>query len=126
MTHMMYENKTKDARIYISSKSIIPEKPGDNCRYDETDEENQLDVMLVLPPHDGALAQIADVRHTRLTARLQKHPTYMRVPETLMGIVRVEVSVGIAMVRPVTSGPPLNGAFHSSGTSECEIILQRN
>lgn len=126
MTHMMYKNKTKNTRIYISSTSIVPAEPGNNCRYDETHEENQLDVMLVLPPHDGALAQIADVRHTGPTARLQKHPTYMRVPETLMGIVRVEVGVGIAMVRPVTSGPPFNRAFHSSGSSKGEVVLQRN
>jgi hypothetical protein len=80
----------------------------------------------VLPPDYGVLAQIADVGHTKLMTRLQKHPTNMREPETLVGVVRVEVSVGISVVRPVTSGPPLDGTFHSTGSRKSEIILQRH
>jgi len=123
---VMDENETKDTRIDVSSTSVSPQKPGKNRGYDEAHEENQLEIMPVLPPHYLVLAQIADVRHTRPTARLQEHPSYMRVPETLMGVVRVEVGVGIAMVCPVTSRPPLDRAFDSTGSRKGKIILQRN
>lgn len=104
----MNKNKTKDTRINIATTSISPQEPWNNRRQDEAREGNQLDVMLVLPPYDGILAQIADVRYTGLTTRLQNHPADMGVPKALVGVVRVEVGVGVPVMCPVTPGPPLD------------------
>jgi len=104
----MYEAQPQNTSIDISSLRIVPEQPGDDSRDDEGGNEDHGDVPLVLPPHDGALAQVADVCDTRLAAGLHEHPAHMRIPETLVGIIWVEVGVGITMVCPVSSRPPLD------------------
>src|SRR6266542_4923259 len=105
---MMDEDQTKDSSIDISTTSVAPEQPRDDGRNEETHERNKFEVMPVLPPDDGILAQIAHICHTGLTTRLQNHPTNVRVPETLMRIIGVELSVRVSMVGSVSSCPPLD------------------
>jgi len=120
----MDKDQTKDSSIYVSTTSVAPEQPRNDGRNDETRERNELEVMPVLPPDDGILAQIAYICHTGLTTRLQNHPTNVRVPETHMRIIRVEVSVRVSMVGSVSSCPPLDGALHGTCTCQGKVILQ--
>jgi hypothetical protein len=42
-----------------------------------------------------------------------------------MGTVRVEIGVGVAMVRPMAAGPPFDGALDGAGAGEGEKVLER-
>ena len=78
----------------------------------------------MLPPNDGVLAQIADVGDTGLAAGFHQHPANVRVEETFVGIVWVQLGVGVAMVSAVATRPPFNGTFNSARTSNSKEVLQ--
>ena len=84
-----------------------------------------MEVPPVLPPYNLALAQIADVRNTGLPTRLHDHPADVRIPEALVCIVGVELSVGVTMVRAVSSRPPLNGALNGTCACDRQCVLER-
>lgn len=73
----------------------------------------------MLPSHDFVLAQIADVSNTRLTSGFEEHPPDVGVPESLVSIVWVQVSVSIPVVGTVTPGPPLDRALNGASASHC-------
>lgn len=78
----------------------------------------------MLPPNNGVLAQVADVGDTGLAARFHQHPANVGVEETFVGIVRIQLGVGVAMVSAVATRPPFNGTFNSARTSNSEEVLQ--
>ena len=78
----------------------------------------------MLPPHNLVLAQVADVGDAGLTARFEKHPTNMGVPETLVSVVWIQVGIGVTVVGTVTPGPPLNRALDSTCTSHSQSVLE--
>lgn len=78
----------------------------------------------MLPPDDFVLAQVADVGNSGLSARLDEHPTDMRVPEAFVGVVGVQVGVGISVMGTVTARPPLDGTLNSSSSGHGEEVLQ--
>jgi hypothetical protein len=67
--------------------------------------------VLLLPAHDLVLGEVADVRATRLAARLEEHPADVGVPEPLLCVVWVEFGVGVAMMCTVATRPPLDWAL---------------
>jgi len=49
----------------------------------------------------------------------------MSPPETFMGRVRVELGVGVSVMSPMTSRPPLDGSLDGTCTSHGESELER-
>ena len=80
---------------------------------------------MVLPPYNLVLAQITNVGNAGFTTGLENHPTEMGEPEALVGVVRVQVGVGVTVVGTVTPGPPLDRAFDSSSTGHGQSVLER-
>ena len=120
----MYEAKTSSTGVDIAAPEVTPAKPADNGREDETAGDNEGAVPAVLPPHDLILAEIADVRNTRLATRLDKHPTDVGEEEALVRVVRVQGRVGIAVVRAVTAGPPFDRTLDRTSTSNRKEVLE--
>jgi hypothetical protein len=56
----------------------------------------------VLPPYDRVLREVAHISNARPMARLKKHPANVRMEESLVGVVGIEVSVSVAMMGAVT------------------------
>jgi hypothetical protein len=75
---------------------------------------------------DGlVLAQITDVGNTRPSARFDQHPANVTPIQSLMRVVRVEISVGVSVVSAVTSGPPLDRTLDRASTRNSKEVLQR-
>lgn len=108
-----------------TTKPITPTKTGDGHWEDETHGYDEVDIPPMLPPDDFALAQIGNISNTRLSSGLQNHPTNVRPPEALVGIVGIKFSVGVAMVSTMSSRPPSNGTFYRASASEGKEIFKR-
>ena len=110
-------------------ESTSPVSPGESGYHggdDETHSEKQGEVVLVLPLDDLVSAQVRDVGNTDLASGLDDHPSDVGPPEPLVGGVRVELGVGVSVVRSVTAGPPLDRSLDGSGTSEGKSVLKRD
>lgn len=68
----------------------------------------------MLPPDNLVLRKIAHVCHTRFTTRLDDHPADVGPEQALVGIVRVEIGVGVPVVRTMSTRPPSNGSFNGA------------
>jgi hypothetical protein len=97
------EAQPQNTSIYVSTLSVSPQYPWNNGWNDETHEENEQNVMLVLPANDGVLRKVANIRDSWLPSGLNHHPTDMGVEKTAMSIVRVKVGVGVTVVSSMTS-----------------------
>lgn len=121
----MDEAQTGGTSEDVATHRIVPAEVANESREDEADEKDEAAVPTVLPPDNLVLAQVADVGNTELTARLDEHPTDVRPEEALVCVVGVECRIRIAMVRAVTTAPPLDGALDRTGACEGEEVLQR-
>ncbi len=121
----MKEAETDYTGIDTSATSVTPTVMGNEGGNGKGRDDDEDEVILVLPLDDSVLVQVSDVGDTRLATGLDEHPANMRIEKATVSIVRVKVSVGVAMMGTVTTRPPLDGAFDSTSTSEGEKVLQR-
>ena len=105
---MVDEAKTSGTRIHIAAPEVTPAEPADNGGQDEAHADDEGAVPAVLPPDDLVLVQVADIGDTGLEAGLDEHPANVGPPEAVVGVVRVEGRVGVAVVRTVAATPPLD------------------
>ena len=104
----MNEAETSGGSIYKSAPKVVPTEVTDEGGEDEAAREDEGAVPAVLPPDDLILAQVADISDTRLAAGLDEHPADVGPPEALVGVVRVERRVRVAVVCAVAARPPLD------------------
>ena len=104
----MNKNKSRCSGEEVTALPVTPKDTRNDRGNNETEEQEEGEIPTVLPPHNFVLAQIADVGNTRLTSGFYKHPAYMREPESLVGIVWIQVGVSIPVVGTVAPGPPLD------------------
>ena len=109
-----------------SSPPVSPSESGNESREGESHEEEQGEVVLVLPLDDLVSGQVGDIGDTDLSSRLDDHPSDVGPPETLVGRVRVELGVGVSVVGSVSSGPPFDGSLNGTSTSDREGVLERD
>lgn len=122
---MVDEAQTGRTSENVATHRIVPAEVADESRENETDKEDEAAVPAVLPPDNLVLAQVADVGNTELAAGLNEHPADVGPEEALICVVGVERRIRIAMVRAVTTAPPLDGALDGTGACEGEEVLQR-
>ena len=79
----------------------------------------------MLPPHNLVLAQITDVGYAWLAAGFEKHPADVGVPEALVSVVWIQISVGVTVVSTVASGPPLDRTLDGTCASHSQSVLER-
>lgn len=78
----------------------------------------------MLPPDNLGPGQVRDVGNTGFAARLDDHPADVGVPEALVGVVGIEVGVGVAVVCAVTSRPPFDGTLDGTGAGGGKEVLE--
>ena len=114
---MVDKAQPKDTSIHVSTSGVVPKVPRNDGRDGERGKEDEVNIPLVLPANDRVLAEVANVGNTRLSAGLHQHPADVGVEETLMGVVRVEVGVGVTMVCTVATRPPLDRTLDGTCSS---------
>jgi hypothetical protein len=77
----------------------------------------------MLPPHNITLGQVAHVGDAWFTAGFNHHPADVRPPQALVSVIRVEVGVGVSVMRTVTTGPPLDRTLDCASASHGKDIL---
>jgi hypothetical protein len=84
-----------------ASSPIPPSKTSKKGREDEAHEDDQVEVPLLLPSHDGGLRQVRDVGRSDGSAGLDEHPADVRVEEASMSVVGVEIGVAVEISKMV-------------------------
>lgn len=110
--------------VYETTQPITPEQASDHSRDDKSAAEDEVDIPPVLPPDNLVLAQVRDVGDTGLAAGLENHPANVCPPESSVRIIRIEVRVRVAVVRAVTTRPPLDRALDGTCTRDGEEVLE--
>lgn len=100
---MVNEAQTTSTGKDKPAPKVAPEVPRDDSGHQEAEREDERKIPAMLPSDDLALAQITDVRDPELAAGLHEHPADVRPPEALVRVVRVELRVGVAVVRTVST-----------------------
>ena len=85
----MNKAESENASIHETTGSVVPQKLGGKSGDDEAHKDDKTEIIPVLPSNDFVLTEVANVGHARFPPRLQKHPAHVRVPETLVGIIRI-------------------------------------
>jgi len=108
-----------------TSLPIAPTETGNTHGEEQSHDQQERQVVVVLPPDDLASGQVGNVGDTDLGPRLEDHPADVCPPEPFVGRVRVEAGVGVTVVGSVATGPPLDGSLDSSSSSAGEDVLER-
>jgi hypothetical protein len=112
------KDETSGTSVDEAALKITPAKAGNESRGNEGHGQEHLDIPAVLELDDRVTRKVAHISHARLPARLEDHPADVGPQKTMMCAIRVEVGIGIAMVRAMTTRPPLDGSL--DGTRACK------
>jgi len=107
-----------------TSLPVTPTETSNTHGEEQSHDQKQRQIVVVLPPDDLRSSQVGDIGDTDLGSRLEDHPTDVSPPEPFVGRVRVEVGVGVTVVSSVSSGPPLDGSLNGTGSGTCEDVFE--
>jgi hypothetical protein len=122
--YVVDEAKPQQSGVNITALGVPPAEPRDDGGDDKGHEEEEGEIPAMLKPDDVVPVQIGHVGGAELPAGQDDHPTDVGPEKTLVGVVRVELGIGVPMVSAVASGPPLDAALDGAGTCESEDILE--
>lgn len=123
---LLDEEDAEDTSVDESTEPVAPAETSDERREDKAHEEDDLEVVAVLPDDDLVLIQVGDVGTANtLGVLLHDHPAKVRVHETLADGVRVLGGVGISVVSTMVTRPPSDGALDSTTANGSKEDLQR-
>ena len=120
----MDEHQSSSSGEEESSSPVSPSESSDGHREEESHGDDEREIPLVLPDDDGILGKIGDVGDSRLSSRLEDHPSNVRPEQTLVRGVGIEFGVGVSVMRSMSSRPPFNRSFDGAGSSEGEEVLE--
>ena len=104
---LLHEEDAQDAGVDEATEPVVPADTSNDAGEDQAHEEDDFEVVLVLPDDDRVVIEIGDVGAANsLGVLLHQHPAEVGVEQALADAVRVLVGVGIAMMGAVVSGPP--------------------
>jgi hypothetical protein len=123
---LLDEEDAENTSVDESTLPVVPEESSDGRWENQAHEDDDLDVVLVLPDNDRVLVQVSDVGAAdALGVLLHDHPAEMAVEESLANAVRVLVGVGVAVVGAVITAPPADGTLNSTATDKSEEDAER-
>jgi len=123
---LLDKEDAQDATIDEATLPVAPAEAGHEHGEDETHEEDNLEVVLVLPDHDWILIEIGDVGTANsLGVLLHQHPAEVRIHKTLANRVWVLVGISVSVMSTMITSPPSDGAFDSTTTDGCEEDSKR-
>lgn len=118
---LLDEEDAEDAGVDESTQEITPEKTGNDRWENETHEQDDVEVVLVLPDDDWVLVEIGDIGTSNtLWVLLHDHPSNVRVPETLLDRVGILVGVGVSVMGTMIARPPTDRSLNGSSTNQSE------
>lgn len=124
---LLDEEDTEDACVDESTEPVVPPKTCNERGEDEAHEEDNLEVVAMLPDNDRIFIQVADIGPPNsLGVLLHDHPTKVGVEETLANRVGILVGIGVSVMGTMISSPPSYGSFNRSTTNGSEKDPQRN
>ena len=107
---LLDEEDAQDACIDEATVPVTPAQPCHGHGEYETHEEDDLEVVLVLPYDDWVFVQVADVSTAdSLWVLPHQHPAKVAVEQSFPHGVGVFVSVGVAVMCAVIAGPWIFG-----------------
>lgn len=121
---MVNEHQSSGTGKKESSSPVSPSESSDGHREEESHGDDEREIPLVLPDDDLVLGQIGDVGDSRLSSRLEDHPSNVRPEQSLVRGVGVEIGIGVSVMRSMSSRPPFNRSFDGTGSSEGEEVLE--
>lgn len=108
-----------------TTSPVTPSKTSDSRGEEQTHDEDQTEVVSVLPSNDRIPRQVRNIGRSNSRSRLEDHPSDVGPPESLVRRIRVKLGVSVSVVSTVTSGPPLDGPLDSTSASGRETVLER-
>ena len=123
---LLYKENPEDPGVDKSTDPITPAQSSNERREDETHEDHNNKIVLVLPDNNGILVQVRNIGTSNtLRILLKNHPSQMRVEQSLADTVRILVGIGVTVMSSVITRPPTNGTLNSTATNSCKENLQR-
>lgn len=114
---LLHEEDTQNTGVHEATVPVTPAESGNQHGHDETHEEDDLEVVAVLPDNNRVFVEITDVGAANtLGVLLHDHPSQVGVQKTLTDGVGVLFGVGVTVVSTVVPSPPANGAFDGTTT----------
>jgi hypothetical protein len=125
MAYVKKEESADQASVHKSTLPVTPAESSDNRRENEGQNDREPGVVAVVPRHDLVLPQIAHVDEAGSATVLEDHPADVRPEKSLGSSVRVEIGVGVSVVRAVAAAPIKYRALDGSCACRCKEILER-
>lgn len=123
--YVMDEDESCSSSVEVTSSPVTPKEAWNGSWDDESHQEEEPDVVGMLPTNDWVVVKVSDICDTRFATGLEDHPTDVGPEETVMGPVWVQVGIGVTMVGTMAAGPPFDGTLYSSSTCQAECVLER-
>lgn len=122
---LLDEEDAEDAGVDVATPPVTPAETGNESREDQAHEEDDLEVVLVLPDNNGILVQVGDVGTANtLGVLLHDHPADVAVEQALADAVGVLAGVGVTVVSAVVTAPPADGALNGTASNGGEEDAQ--
>lgn len=123
---LLDEEDAEDATVDEAPKPVTPTDTTDEHGENKAHEENNLEVVAMLPDNDWIFVQVGNVcAADTLGILLHQHPSEVGIEETLADRVRVFVGIGVSMVSTMVTSPPSDGAFDGATTNSCQKDAER-
>jgi len=123
---LLNEEDTEDTSVDVSTHPVTPAETGNKSREDQSHEEDDLEVVTMLPDNNGVFIQIGDVcAADSLGVLLHDHPAKMAVQQSLAHTVWVLVGIGVSVVSAVVTAPPADGALDGTTSNGSQEDPQR-
>jgi hypothetical protein len=118
------EAQTKETSVDVSTFPVSPSKAGNESGEHVGHEQENWEIVIVLPFNDGVFPQVTDVCNTSFPPWFNEHPAKVGKEEAFVGVVGIKVGVGVTMVGTVLCAPPFNRTLNGTGTGESEEVLK--
>lgn len=118
---LLDEREPKNSSIYKTALPITPSQASNEHREQNSENQDDRSIVLVLPDDDRVLIQVGDIGPpTVLWVLIQNHPHKMRIPKTLHDAVWVLDCVGPSVVCSVFTAPPPDRTLDGPTADTCE------
>lgn len=123
---LLDEEDAEDAGIDVATDPVSPPNTGHKSWEDQAHEEDDLEIVAMLPDNDRIFVQIGDVRTANsFWVLLHDHPANVAVKQSLANAVGVLGGISVTMMGTVVAAPPADRTFNGTATNACEEKLQR-
>lgn len=122
---LLDEEDSEDTSVDEATEVIAPANASNDGGENQAHEEDDLEVVLVLPDNDWVFIQIGDVGTSNsLGVLLHDHPTYVRIEQTLADRVWILLGIGISVMCSVVTSPPSDRTFNGTTSHGSEEYPQ--